>query len=1854
MGDPWAETFSEDWIEQPRDSPPRSEGNPPFTSTFRTNAGTVRILHERSSSSNSRRGPPNFSTGSVVITTPASNNKHAVRKEPSEWKRLVMQDFGASGGRDLFSPMHLECMFLPPTLGRSSAPPITEAPPLSLPLRPAPPPPIMTENLVPNTPKTPQNPVLFKSTPGAIGKARPGKSFIPVPSPRSQVLKEVSSAPASPRANTALSPVRKPPVPKRPSRLTQSNNKVSPVKPAAANFLRKGKRKADRLADAEPVTRSKHTVPSKKQQAQPHKGKEVTRRSSHEISHSRTSSEDSKKSKGTSPILAKYPKIPQESAENQVAAKAVPSSPVEASESQFRFPMPGIEKEDVHDEEDDTLGALRSDAKARLSMPATRKNHLIETPESSIYPSSPPALCPPLITSQLEQAYMDTTVDNDGILDRSELVEEFDKTLASPLRPPLKHLPPLQRQGSVPVEKSLASPFMPPVRGNTFTAPPETDSLLRSPLGERRPGTTEAIMNRIRSHKDAPKSLDNLRDRENGSLKEREKETRKDTTENKMEGNMDDEDHARHRDSSVSPGPDEVPFFSKDDEKPVLTGWNKLAAIHMPPVLADEPGPKTPAPGTPAVRDGNVKSSGSPLKLFHSFYDTYTNEKLRKRLGELEDDHYNSEEEEGSYYDESSEEEDTGDIESSFSGASVVVNHLEAIVWKQDKRKSQERRRWRSKGSGSHHVHYREMVEEIPSETNATPKLHSENIPILVSPRKTPQHSPQRYVSAPQARTPKAAKHRKHRRWKSDDSIEAINDGIAGPKSPVKERTPKRVRRTKSPHILRNATAAAAAQLRSYSSKYLRKGSKGSHGKSCRRVLPEPEAGSILMSSSRPRSAVRGEKTPKTPVTKAIKKSEVRGRGDSPTPSPRPGKKIPVLKQGYEYGDPVSDSPKLKNTPKKRNSGSRKKVFSGSEGDGMAGETFRMPTPAAFPSPAKSIGESETEAVRRGSVTTQDFLAQAEEIMQRLRKLGWNGGVGMDTSFEGDSFNLLTQDEETDEGSPIRRTGEVKLKWKDDEDLRTDSVIDAIIKEHKEMNFRIPHWKQDDDGDNANTRSSQGSQNSRASVEFIKPKDEVLNHHLAMKNTSGMIFDSARMAWVKNRLDRREGKELTVPGSDWREENTEEDPFLGISDLTVDSQEEARALELARRHWVEMTSDDNDRNGLLLNNRFVGDEDENLGLENHEDVSAAFRSWERRNWSAGAETSVGTETASRRFSDRSVFTNSRTETRTTSYGSTVVRTVDIDDQKVLPDIVVSGDVGQVEPENGSDIDFFYESIQDSKYRHPSCSTDQSSPENSVSMQRLSDSPEALPETWADPDAFSDLEADLDGFLDHGSLRQPSNGVRNISGGTYRGAARRRSVGKTTFMGRPVSRINEEEEEVHYETPVDLRRISLSSVLTPLPTPYQTQRSIPPLSTTRKNDVSFHLTPLPDLSYQFETTEALIGLELSFIASRRGPKASAKAIEASFSIATENLVKHLTDVEPYEPYWDFMKYLKLSDRKIETLHTLNEWCPRIEELDASNNQLGQLTGVPDTVKDLKVIGNCLSGITHWGHLVNLQYLDLSRNGLDSLEGLAGLRHLREIRADDNEIVDLEGVMNMEGLMVLRARRNKLKRVDLAKSSLNRLTELDLRGNEIEKIAGLENLPSLIHLNLDQNKLNDLGLKERSRLETLRSLKLTQNIFKTLDVSQFPTLRILYIDNNRLARVDGLSRAKNLESISMREQDVPECSLPMERMYEARKIYMSGNPIRNLEFKLDFLNLQYLELASAQLTELPKDFGQMFCNARVLNLNYNAITDLKPLYGMLRLKKLLLVGNRVKSLRKVAGMLGYWPSLGFLDLRCVLSL
>lgn len=195
--------------------------------------------------------------------------------------------------------------------------------------------------------------------------------------------------------------------------------------------------------------------------------------------------------------------------------------------------------------------------------------------------------------------------------------------------------------------------------------------------------------------------------------------------------------------------------------------------------------------------------------------------------------------------------------------------------------------------------------------------------------------------------------------------------------------------------------------------------------------------------------------------------------------------------------------------------------------------------------------------------------------------------------------------------------------------------------------------------------------------------------------------------------------------------------------------------------------------------------------------------------------------------------------------------------------------------------------------------------------------------------------------------------------------------------------------------------------------------------------NFHLSSLPD--FTVNQVDESMRLEVSYVAERTNPK-SLRQVHGAFALAAETLVKHVTDAEPFEAYWEHLRQLDLRDKGLITLLKLNQFCPRLEKLSAADNRVGQLSGVPSTIRSLNVSGNCLSNLTAWAHLSNLQYVDVSGNELENLDGFSGLVHLRSLKANGNRIRSITGVLRLDGLLGLELRGNELESVDFRGSEL----------------------------------------------------------------------------------------------------------------------------------------------------------------------------------------------------------------------------
>lgn len=735
------------------------------------------------------------------------------------------------------------------------------------------------------------------------------------------------------------------------------------------------------------------------------------------------------------------------------------------------------------------------------------------------------------------------------------------------------------------------------------------------------------------------------------------------------------------------------------------------------------------------------------------------------------------------------------------------------------------------------------------------------------------------------------------------------------------------------------------------------------------------------------------------------------------------------------------------------------------------------------------------------------------------------------------------------------------------------------------------------------TGSSRGSDSRRV----IAPETV---SHLIPEQVAGMVLDRQRNIWIKRKGSGENGNQNFLPSDE-----SEEDPFGGIPDLSVDETQELQRIKIVAaqlKHTTELLEEHHNQHKKKL-------------------VTAY----------SPPKNPIGEPAAKPKSTKGDLEGDSE------------------DDDNHLPTLPRepnSTPHHQKQPESKQQSNTEEEIEREISIHEDRVQSRTTPSRRNVTITFSSPLTELIPPTPSRDVYSSSYQHDSEGSQDEGnsSVIITKSAIKQRSGSlsvrsSMRKPSGRRSLRGQSFSGRPVSRIDERDED-GYSAESQQRTVSLV-----VGTPAISRRttsiatsivSFTPRPTREIGRLS--LSPLSDFTMHQE--DESFGLNVSYVEGGQ-PFQHGTNTQRTLSLAIKHLVEKITEVEPYEPFWEHIKEMDLSNKNLSNLHKLDEFCGQVVELNASNNQINQLDGISSSVRNLHISHNCLTDLTAWGHLRNLQYIDVSNNEIESLSAFKHLVHLRGLRADNNMIKSVDGISQLDGLISLRLRGNLVERVDFRGTELLRLTHLDLRNNQISNVQNLHELRSLSDLDLEDNKLCDFYVEAPEGLETLRSLRLGGNDLESIDIGPYPNLRTLYLDRNRLGHLTGFLKAKHLDSLSLREQKegtVIDLSF-LSEAFEIRKLFMSGNLINSFEPQVDFLNLQYLELANCGLETLAPNLGQMICNTRVLNLNYNALKDISPLIGIVRLKKLHLAGNRLGSLRRITATLSEFPGASLIDLR-----
>lgn len=705
--------------------------------------------------------------------------------------------------------------------------------------------------------------------------------------------------------------------------------------------------------------------------------------------------------------------------------------------------------------------------------------------------------------------------------------------------------------------------------------------------------------------------------------------------------------------------------------------------------------------------------------------------------------------------------------------------------------------------------------------------------------------------------------------------------------------------------------------------------------------------------------------------------------------------------------------------------------------------------------------------------------------------------------------------------------------------------------------------------------------------------------HLIPDQVGNMVLDRQRNIWVKNKKRATPRRTKRSRSNTLLSEGSEDDPFADIPDLTVDVTKEIQNLKPAMASPTK-SAQGNSLKSILVKDSGAGSVKKASATRSSSNIMKKF--------AEADDESVEHEITIRE--DR--FDSSSPRRRMTIAFSSPIASI-------IHDVVTGSSDGQ-----DGDSSMFAHSVVE---KPP---TLRQSGRRTVSIQSIRENGKPRPRS--------------------------ASGV----------PSKRHSVRGEAFVPRPISRIDERDErseatfmEKSQASEQEVSTAGDRSVVEEAPQKPKANANVlfstpaRPRAQPRPENAQLvgqyvgcmSLSPLSDFSAHKNKS---LGFEVSYVLGDQN-LVTGDGSKRVMSQGVRDLVDKIAQVEPFEPYWEDMKNMDLQNKRIDSLHMLDQFCGNIVTLDASHNAIRNLDGIPSCVRDFKISHNLLSEMTSWDRLANLQYLNVSNNNIKNLSHFRELVHLRVLIADNAKLVSLDGVKFHDALQTLRARGNLIEDIDLDDTDMQKLMILDLENNKITKVENVHQLSSLTTLNLKGNRLEKFNPQET--LKNLKSLNISGNRLKKLNVERMPHLHQLYADRNNLRTINGLSRVPRLDSLSLREQ---EGSKPLgmsflEEVYEVRKLFLSGNCLGSFTPTRDFLNLQLLDLANCGLQSLPGDFGEMMPNLRVLNLNFNGLSDIDCLLYIPRLKRLYLAGNRLEDIRIMIPTLTQFPWLTEIDLR-----
>jgi Leucine-rich repeat (LRR) protein len=357
---------------------------------------------------------------------------------------------------------------------------------------------------------------------------------------------------------------------------------------------------------------------------------------------------------------------------------------------------------------------------------------------------------------------------------------------------------------------------------------------------------------------------------------------------------------------------------------------------------------------------------------------------------------------------------------------------------------------------------------------------------------------------------------------------------------------------------------------------------------------------------------------------------------------------------------------------------------------------------------------------------------------------------------------------------------------------------------------------------------------------------------------------------------------------------------------------------------------------------------------------------------------------------------------------------------------------------------------------------------------------------------------------------------------------------------------------------------------------------------------------------------------------------------SFENAKKNFKGHEIVAKDYFSLEDIADKYKIDMNDIEVRESLFKASPEDKEITINNGLINGIRIKHQNISDISDFSrfagletlvlsyNKIAEIKEL-YLPNLNYLDLSNNGISKIENLNACINLRYLHLCDNQIEKIEGLDNNFNLEVLNLAKNKIEKIDELYHR-NKLKVLKLGSNRITKIENLNGSVALEELDLSCNRIADIPTF--MSMANLQKLDLYFNQIKAIGgLKYLSNLRQLCLFNNQIKSIQGLGQLSRLETLHLENNEIEEIQM-LDKLHSLKRLHLSKNKIKTMKNLDSLTELEALRLDENEISKIQGLGNQR--KLRVLNLGNNPIKKMEGLEVCENLERLMLHATQIPKI------------------------